>query len=170
MHWNLKLYKKLAKGFRGRKSRCKRMVVPVVEKAQARRFYGRKVRRRMYRKEWIIKINAATREHRLSYSQFIWALNRSNIDLNRHTLADLAQFEPFTFKAIVDEVKMQLNPKILWEDEVGIYDAIGRGFLIHGDVLDPEERPAENKFTIENITIRDDIPEHMKGKIQILNE
>ena len=65
---------------------------------------------------------------------------------------------------------MQLNPKVLWEDEVGIYDAIGRGFLIQGDVLDFEERPLENKFTIESITMRDDIPEHMKGKIQILNE
>ena len=100
-------YRKLAKGFRGRAKNCIRIMAPKVEKSLQYQYISRKLRARDMRKEWIQQINGGTREHSVSYSRFIYGLNNSNINLDRKILANLAINEPYSFKAIVDEVKIQ---------------------------------------------------------------
>ncbi|EAR92218.1 50S ribosomal protein L20 (macronuclear) [Tetrahymena thermophila SB210] len=100
-------YRKLARGFFGRNKNCLRTMAPRVDKALRYSFRDRRARRRIYRKEWIQTINAAVREHNTPYNRFIWALNQSNIILDRKILSNLAINEPFSFKAVLDEVRIQ---------------------------------------------------------------
>jgi large subunit ribosomal protein L20 len=76
-----------------------------VEKAGVYAYVGRKLKKRDYRALWITRINAAVREHGLTYSRFISKLAEANIEMNRKTLADLALNNPEAFKAIVERVK-----------------------------------------------------------------
>ena len=68
-------------------------------------YRGRKEKKRNFRSLWITRINAGAREYGLSYSQFMGALKKNNIELNRKVLADLAMNHPEAFKAVVDQVK-----------------------------------------------------------------
>jgi large subunit ribosomal protein L20 len=102
-----KKYFRLAKGFMGRAKNCLRITIPKVEKALQKAYIGRKLRKRTLRRNWIQQINAAARDLNINYSRFICGLNRSNIELDRKILADLAQNEPFSFKAVIDEVVIQ---------------------------------------------------------------
>ena len=74
-------------------------------KALAMSFRGRKERKREFRRLWIQRINAAARQHGMSYSQFMGKVNAKGIKLNRKVLADLAMNHPEAFKAVVDSVK-----------------------------------------------------------------
>jgi large subunit ribosomal protein L20 len=102
-----KKYLKLAKGYYGRSKNCIKIVIPRVEKGLQKAFKGRKMRRRILRRDWIQSINTASRDLNINYSRFICGLNRSNIELDRKILANLAQNEPYSFKAVVDEIKIQ---------------------------------------------------------------
>lgn len=102
-----KKYLKLAKGFYGRTSRCYTLAITRVEKSLQKSYAGRKVRPRIMRRNWIHSINTVARELDINYSTLICGLNRSNIILDRKILADLAQNEPYSFKAVVDEIKLQ---------------------------------------------------------------
>ena len=79
--------------------------VNAVEKAMQYAYRGRKEKKRNFRSLWITRINAGAREYGLSYSQFMGALKKNNIELNRKVLADLAMNHPEAFKAVVDQVK-----------------------------------------------------------------
>lgn len=68
-------------------------------------YRGRKEKKRNFRALWIMRINAGAREHGMSYSQFMGACKKNNIELNRKVLADLAMNHPEAFKAVVDQVK-----------------------------------------------------------------
>jgi large subunit ribosomal protein L20 len=70
-------------------------------------YRDRKVQKREWRKLWIQRVNAGVRQYGISYSQFVPALQTSNVQLNRKVLAALAAQEPFSFKAVVDVVKQQ---------------------------------------------------------------
>ena len=96
---------KHAKGFFGRRKNVWTVAKNAVEKAWAYAFTGRKLKKRDMRTLWIARINAAVRDHGLSYSKFINLLLVNKIDVNRKTLADLALNNPEAFKAIVDKVK-----------------------------------------------------------------
>ena len=100
-------YFRLAKGFYGRSKNCLKITIPRVEKSLQKAYVGRKLRPRTMRRNWIISISAATRDLNLPYSRFINSLNSSNITLNRKILADLATFEPYSFKAVFDELMVQ---------------------------------------------------------------
>lgn len=95
----------LAKGYWGSRSKVYTIAKNTVEKGLQYAFRDRKVKKREFRALWIQRINAATREHGMSYSQFIGKLAGKNIGLNRKVLADLAMNDPKAFKAIVDAVK-----------------------------------------------------------------
>ena len=84
-----------------------RSAMPRLEKALQKAYIERKQRKRLMRTNWIMSINAGVREHHISYSRFIYGLNHSNIQLDRKVLADLCVNEPFSFKALVEEVKQQ---------------------------------------------------------------
>ena len=96
---------KLAKGYRGRANSAYSVALQRVEKALAYAYRDRRTKKREYRKEWIQRINAATRQHGIVYSKMIRGMGDANITLNRKVLADLAVTEPLSFKAIVDTVK-----------------------------------------------------------------
>ena len=96
---------KKAKGFFGRRKNVWTVAKNAVEKAMSYAYRGRKEKKRNFRALWITRINAGTREHGMSYSQFMGALKKNNIELNRKVLADLAMNHPEAFKAVVDQVK-----------------------------------------------------------------
>lgn len=96
---------KQAKGFFGRRKNVWTVAKNAVEKAMQYAYRGRKEKKRNFRALWITRINAGARVHGLSYSQFMGALKKNNIELNRKVLADLAMNHPEAFKAVVDQVK-----------------------------------------------------------------
>jgi len=92
-----------AKGYWGRRKNVYTVAKNAVEKALLYQYRDRKVRKREFRKLWIARINAATRQNGTTYSKFIHGLKQNNIDINRKMLADLAVNDPDTFAAIVKE-------------------------------------------------------------------
>ncbi len=96
---------KQTKGFRwGRKSKIK-LAKTAALKAGVHAYRGRKEKKREFRRLWNIKINAAAREHGLSYSKFIYALRKVKIGLDRKSLANLAENDPKAFAEIVKKIK-----------------------------------------------------------------
>lgn len=96
---------KLAKGYFGARSKVYTVAKNAVEKALQYAYRDRKAKKRAFRRLWITRINAASRMHGLSYSKFIHALDKNNVNLNRKVLADLAMNHPDAFKAVVDKIK-----------------------------------------------------------------
>src|SRR5580693_964887 len=95
----------LAKGFRGRRKNVYRVAKQAVMKAGQYAYRDRRTRKRVFRSLWIARINAAVRQHDLSYSAFMNGLRRAAIDLDRKVLADMAVLDKPAFAAIVDRVK-----------------------------------------------------------------
>lgn len=102
---------KLGKGYRGRASTNFRIAIEKVEKALRYAYRDRRAKKRNFRGLWIQRINAGTREHGLTYSQFINGLNKAGIELDRKVLSDLAIREPEAFKALVDQAQAALGAK-----------------------------------------------------------
>ena len=96
---------KQAKGYFGRRKNVWTVAKNAVEKAMLYSYRDRKTKKRNFRQLWILRINAAARLHGLTYSQFMGAVKKNEIELNRKVLADLALNHPEAFKAIVDKVK-----------------------------------------------------------------
>ena len=108
-HRKKKRYMKAAKGYWGARSKLWRIAKNAVERGWVYSYRDRKNRKRDFRRLWITRINAAVREHGLSYSRFINGLKLSGIEVNRKVLADLAVREPVAFEALVKQAKAQLN-------------------------------------------------------------
>src|SRR6266853_117620 len=100
---------KAAKGFYGRRKNTIRIAKQAVEKSLQYAYRDRKNRKRSFRALWIQRINAAVREHGLTYSRFISGLERAGIEVDRKVLADLAGFEPEAFKVLVDQASAQVK-------------------------------------------------------------
>ena len=94
---------KQAKGFYGRRKNTITSANAAVDRSMQHAYVGRKLRKRNFRALWIQRINAAVREHGLTYSRFISALERAGIAVDRKVLADLAVKEPEAFKALVSQ-------------------------------------------------------------------
>ena len=99
---------KLAKGYRGAKSKLYRVSREAVMKSQMYAYVGRKDKKRDFRSLWIARINAAARMNGLSYSRFMNGLKKSEINLNRKVLADLAVNDAATFTALCEKAKAAL--------------------------------------------------------------
>ncbi len=96
---------KAAKGFKqARRTRVKAAKEAILHKGQYS-YIGRKQRKRDFRRLWIVRLNAALREHGLSYSKFISKLKKQNIELDRKILAEIAVNDPSTFNKIISEIK-----------------------------------------------------------------
>ena len=93
------------KGQFGRRKNVWTVAKNAVEKGLSYAYEHRRLKKREFRSLWIARINAAVREHDMSYSQFMNGVHKKGILLNRKALADLAMNEPAAFKAIVDSVK-----------------------------------------------------------------
>ena len=96
---------KLAKGYRGAKSKLYRVSREAVMKSQMYAYVGRKDKKGAFRKIWIARINAAARMNGLSYSRFMNGLKKNRIDLNRKVLADLAVNDAAAFTALCEKAK-----------------------------------------------------------------
>ncbi len=94
---------KMAKGYRGGRSKLYKTARESVEHALVHAYIGRKQRKRNFRNLWITRINAATRSRGVSYSVFVNALNKSGIKLNRKILADLAAQDENAFNAVFEK-------------------------------------------------------------------
>ena len=96
---------KSAKGYYGRRKNTIRTAKQAVERADQYAYRDRKVRKRNFRSLWIQRINAAAREHGLTYSAFMDGIAKAGIEVDRKVLADLAVREPESFKALVDQAR-----------------------------------------------------------------
>ncbi len=99
---------KKAKGYRGARSRVFRVAKQAVTKAGQYAYRDRKAKKRIFRRLWIARINAASRECGLSYSQLMLGLKKAEIDIDRKMLADLAIADAPAFGAIVEKAKASL--------------------------------------------------------------
>ena len=99
---------KLAKGYWGAKSKQYRTASEQVRRSLRYAYEGRKMRKRDFRRLWIVRINAAARLNGMSYSTFINGLKKKNIEVNRKMLADLAVNDADAFKQLVDIAKEAL--------------------------------------------------------------
>jgi large subunit ribosomal protein L20 len=96
---------KLSKGYFGRRKNVWTVAKNAVEKGMLYAYEGRKQKKRNFRSLWITRINAGARQHGMSYSQFMGLINKSDMELNRKVLADLAMNHPDAFAAVVKAVK-----------------------------------------------------------------
>jgi large subunit ribosomal protein L20 len=99
---------KQAKGYYGRRKNTIRVAKQAVEKAGQYAYRDRKARKRNFRALWIQRINAASREHGLTYGRFINGLGKAGVEVDRKVLADLAVREPAAFKALVEQARAAL--------------------------------------------------------------
>lgn len=100
---------KAAKGYYGARSRTFRIAVQAVTKAGQYAYRDRRQKKRQFRALWIVRINAAARQHDLSYSQLINGLKKANIVIDRKVLSDLAINDKVAFQAIAEQAKAALN-------------------------------------------------------------
>ena len=100
---------KAAKGFYGRRKNTIRIAKQAVEKSLQYAYRDRKNRKRNFRALWVQRINAAVREHGLTYARFIDGLNKAGIEIDRKVLSDMAIHEPAAFAAIVAQAKKALE-------------------------------------------------------------
>ena len=135
--WSHKKVFRLAKGFTGRSKNCYGLALRKVFHKLRYAYRDRKVKKRLVRRQWIHTISASVREQGINYSKFQFGLTKSNIDLDRKILAELAVTEPFSFKAVVEEVNkqadlkamMKCGPKYLKIGGVSFNQALEKGFL-----------------------------------------
>lgn len=99
-----RLFKK-AKGYVGGRGRLLRTVKETLIRAEAFAYRDRKVRKREFRKLWIIRINAAARQRGLRYNEFMNGLQKAGIEINRKQLSEMAVNDPAGFDAIVEKAK-----------------------------------------------------------------
>ena len=97
-----------AKGFYGRRKNTYAAAKRAVVKAGQNAYKGRRLKKRNFRALWIQRLNAAVREHGMTYSRFIDGLNKAGVETDRKVMSDLAIREPEAFKAIVEKAKAAL--------------------------------------------------------------
>ena len=103
-----KRMRRLTKGFRLSRHHLYRQAVVTLIRARVYAFRDRRVRKREFRRLWIVRINAACRMRGLRYGQFIAGLLHAQVELNRKTLAELAIHDPDTFTKLVELAKANL--------------------------------------------------------------
>ncbi|MEI6534016.1 MAG: 50S ribosomal protein L20 [Verrucomicrobiaceae bacterium] len=102
---------KAAKGYRGFRSKLYRYAKDAVRKAMVYNYRDRKNRKRMFRRLWILRINAATRPHGLTYSRFMEGLKAAGIEMDRKVMADLAVKDEAAFQTLIQQAKQALEKK-----------------------------------------------------------
>jgi large subunit ribosomal protein L20 len=105
-----KRLRKLTKGFRASRHNLFRQSIVTLIRGRVYAFRDRRVRKREFRRLWIVRINAACRMRGLRYSQLIAGLQRANVELDRKTLANLALSDPDTFTKLVELARTNKHP------------------------------------------------------------
>lgn len=96
---------KMAKGYYGAKSKQYRSASQQVMKSMAYMYTGRKLKKREYRRLWIVRINAAARMNGMNYSTFIAGMKRAGVEVDRKVLADIAVFDMSAFTKLCEMAK-----------------------------------------------------------------
>ena len=99
---------KLAKGYRGPRSKLFRIATETVDRALKFAYRDRRTRKRDFRRLWITRINAAARQNDMSYSQFMHGLKQAGVELDRKVLADIAMHDAAGFNQLADVAKSAL--------------------------------------------------------------
>ena len=99
---------KLAKGYRGAKSKLYRTANEAVMKSLVYAYIGRKQKKRNFRRMWIARISAAAKMNGMNYSRFMNCLKKANIDINRKMLSEIAIADPAAFTALAEQAKAAL--------------------------------------------------------------
>ena len=99
---------KLAKGYRGAKSKLYRVANQAVMKSLSYAYVGRKLKKRDFRSLWITRISAACKMNDINYSRFMNGLKKANIEINRKMLSEIAINDPQAFTALVETAKKSL--------------------------------------------------------------
>jgi large subunit ribosomal protein L20 len=108
-HRKKKRYFRAARGYWGGRSKLWRIAKNAVERGWQYSYRDRKQRKRDFRRLWITRINAAARQHGLSYSRFMNGLKLAGVEVNRKVLADLAVRDPAAFAAVVEQARAKLD-------------------------------------------------------------
>lgn len=108
-HRKKKKYFRAARGYWGGRSKLWRIAKNAVERGWQYSYRDRKQRKREFRRLWITRINAASRQHGLSYSRFMNGLKLAGVEVNRKVLADLAVRDPEAFGALVEQARAKLD-------------------------------------------------------------
>jgi len=108
----------LAKGFRGRAKNCKSIAIRAVHHALQKSYKSRRLHKREIRKTWIAQINAGVRQYGLNYGTFIYRTNIHNIKINRKILAELAVYEPYSFRAVTKEIVTPVEEEEGYNDKI----------------------------------------------------
>ena len=103
-----RLYKR-AKGYRGGRGNLLRTVKETLVRAEVYAYRDRRVRKRDFRRLWIQRINAASRQHGMTYAVFINGIKKAGIDLDRKVLSELAISEPQAFQSLVEQAQAALT-------------------------------------------------------------
>jgi len=100
---------KLAKGFRGARSKLFRQATEAVDRAQSMAYVHRKQKKRNYRRLWTVRINAACRSNGITYSRFIDGLSKANVAINRKMLSEIAIFDEAGFSKLVETAQAAIR-------------------------------------------------------------
>lgn len=143
--WAKQKLMRMSRGYYNRSNNCFRITIRRVFKALQYQYADRRIKKREIKTTWIQSINAACRDVNMNYSRFIYSLNRSNLNFDRKILANLAQFEPYTFKAILDEAAAQASPPNMRKPDVIDYkQAVQRKLLYFGPFAG-DNQPVKDK-------------------------
>lgn len=102
---------KLAKGYRGGRSKLYRTAKDAVIRAGAYAYRDRRQRKRLTRALWVTRLSAACKQHRITYSQFVHGLKKAGVGINRKMLSELAVYEPSTFDKLVELAKQHATER-----------------------------------------------------------
>lgn len=102
---------KAAKGFRGKRKNVFKLAKNAVMKAGQNAYRDRRLKKRTFHQLWVLRINAACREHEIKYSRFIYGCELAGIEINRKMLSELAINHPEAFKEVVEKAKAALPPE-----------------------------------------------------------
>ncbi|NIA09160.1 MAG: 50S ribosomal protein L20 [Nitrospiraceae bacterium] len=98
----------MAKGYWGARSRCFKQAKETVEKGLCYAYRDRKVKKRLYRRLWIARINAACRQNGISYSRFMDGINKAGVAVDRKILAEIAVTDPCAFSSLVETTRVHV--------------------------------------------------------------
>lgn len=168
--WSRHKFNQLSKGFLWRRKNCFTVQVRAVFKSLQYQYISRRLRRRVVKADNIRSLNAASRESGMSYSKFIFGLNRSNINLDRKILSELAQNEPYSFRAVINEISSQVRIPLYAKKHPSYEEALSKGLLYHGEYVHKENRDKQARFfKTSNDAFgesRYDFPHFMKDEIK----
>ncbi len=171
--WTREKVNRLSKGFLGRRNNCFSIQIKAVFKSLQYQYIWRRLRRRVVKNQYVRSINAATRESEISYSKFVYGLNRSNIKLDRKVLSELAKWEPYSFRAVLGEIQSQVKIPVKTY-QVSYDEAIKRGLLYNGPYVAKESRDYHARYIEDKSntfgTERRDYPYFFKDLIKNYNK